>query len=171
MLLVPHWGMSARAHALMPQWVLPHWDLVCHHLYGLLDSCPKYLTDKLQTVLRAAARLILQLLYRSSVTDIASADPRHVTSGVLLNALLHYITSCTGSCSGLTFKVGWDSRSACSSTSVSKQYLTDYCISVALSSTRQTLRSARLHAGASPKGGATRCLSEARLTSIGWFIW
>ena len=37
---------------------------------GLLASCPKYLTDKLQSVLRAAARLVLQLPYRSSVTDL-----------------------------------------------------------------------------------------------------
>ena len=29
---VPHWGMSARAHALVPQWVLPHWGLVWHNL-------------------------------------------------------------------------------------------------------------------------------------------
>ena len=30
-MFVPHWGMSARAHALMPQWVLPHWGIVWHH--------------------------------------------------------------------------------------------------------------------------------------------
>ena len=30
---VPHWGTSAWAHALVPQWVLPHWGIVWHHLY------------------------------------------------------------------------------------------------------------------------------------------
>ena len=51
---------------------------------GLLASCLKYLTEKLQSVLRAAARLVLQLPYRSSVTD-------------LLHRQLHI---------GLTFAVG-----------------------------------------------------------------
>ena len=37
---------------------------------GLLASCPRYLTDKLQVVLRAAARLVLQLPYRSSVSEV-----------------------------------------------------------------------------------------------------
>ena len=37
---------------------------------GLLVSCPRYLTDKLQAVLRAAARLVLQLPYRSSVSVV-----------------------------------------------------------------------------------------------------
>ena len=37
---------------------------------GLLVSCPRYLTDRLQVVLRAAARLVLQLPYRSSVSEI-----------------------------------------------------------------------------------------------------
>ena len=37
---------------------------------GMLASCPKYLTDKLQLVLRAAASLVLQLPNRSSVTDL-----------------------------------------------------------------------------------------------------
>ena len=36
----------------------------------LLASCPRYLTDKLQVVLRAAARLVLQLPYRSSVSEV-----------------------------------------------------------------------------------------------------
>ena len=36
---------------------------------GLLASCLKYSTDKLQSVLRTAARLVLLLPYRSSVTD------------------------------------------------------------------------------------------------------
>ena len=37
---------------------------------GLLVSCPRYLTDRLQVVLRTAARLVLQLPYRSSVSEI-----------------------------------------------------------------------------------------------------
>ena len=37
---------------------------------GLLVSCPRYLTDRLQVVLRAAARPVLQLPYRSSVSEI-----------------------------------------------------------------------------------------------------
>ena len=37
---------------------------------GLLVSCPRYLTNKLQVVLRAAARLVLQLPYRSSVSEV-----------------------------------------------------------------------------------------------------
>ena len=37
---------------------------------GLLASRPRYLTDKLQVVLRAAARLVLQLPYRSSVSEV-----------------------------------------------------------------------------------------------------
>jgi hypothetical protein len=37
---------------------------------GLLASCPRYLTDKLQVVLRAAARMVLQLPYRSSVSEV-----------------------------------------------------------------------------------------------------
>ena len=37
---------------------------------GLLAAGPKYLHEKLQSVLRAAARLVLQLPYRASVPDI-----------------------------------------------------------------------------------------------------
>ena len=37
---------------------------------GLLVSCSRYLTDRLQVVLRAAARLVLQVPYRSSVSEI-----------------------------------------------------------------------------------------------------
>ena len=37
---------------------------------GLLTAGPKYLHEKLQCVLRAAARLVLQLLHRASVSDI-----------------------------------------------------------------------------------------------------
>ena len=37
---------------------------------GLLAAGPKYLHEKLQSVLRAAARLVLQLPYRASVSDI-----------------------------------------------------------------------------------------------------
>ena len=37
---------------------------------GLLAAGPKYLHEKLQCVLRAAARLVLQLSHRASVSDI-----------------------------------------------------------------------------------------------------
>ena len=37
---------------------------------GLLTSCLRYLTDKLQVVLRATARMVLQLPYRSSVSEV-----------------------------------------------------------------------------------------------------
>ena len=37
---------------------------------GLLVSCLRYPTDKLQAVLRVAARLVLQLPYRSSVSEV-----------------------------------------------------------------------------------------------------
>ena len=37
---------------------------------GLLASCPRYLTDKLHEVLRAAARYVIQLPYRSSVSEL-----------------------------------------------------------------------------------------------------
>ena len=37
---------------------------------GLLAAGPKYLHEKLQSVLRAAARLVLQLLHRAAVSDI-----------------------------------------------------------------------------------------------------
>ena len=40
------------------------------YCYGLLATCPEYLTEWLQSVLRAAARLVLQLPYRSCVTDL-----------------------------------------------------------------------------------------------------
>ena len=36
----------------------------------ILVSCPRYLTEKQQVVLRAAARLVLQLPYRSSVSEV-----------------------------------------------------------------------------------------------------
>ena len=37
---------------------------------GLLAADPKYLHEKLQFVLRAAARLVLQIPYRASVSEI-----------------------------------------------------------------------------------------------------
>ena len=39
-------------------------------LQRALVSCPRYLTDRLQVVLRAAARMVLQLPYRSPVSEI-----------------------------------------------------------------------------------------------------
>ena len=43
-MFVPHWGTSAWAHALVPQWVLPHWGIVWHHLYAQVRSQPKSTT-------------------------------------------------------------------------------------------------------------------------------
>ena len=54
------------AHALV--WALIHTRI--DYCNGLLVSCPRYLTNKLQAVLRAAARLVLQLPYRSSVSEV-----------------------------------------------------------------------------------------------------
>ena len=54
------------AHALVRALVHTRID----YCNGLLASCPRYLTDKLQVVLRAAARLVLQLPYRSSVSEV-----------------------------------------------------------------------------------------------------
>ena len=54
------------AHALVCALIHTHID----YCNGLLVSCPRYLTDKLQAVLRAAAGLVLQLPYRSSVTEV-----------------------------------------------------------------------------------------------------
>ena len=41
-----------------------------NYCIGLLTACPKYLLEKLQSVLRIAARVVLQLPYRASVSDI-----------------------------------------------------------------------------------------------------
>ena len=54
------------AHSLVRATIHVHVD----YCNGLQASCRKYLTDKLQRVLRAAMRLVLQLSYRSSVTDL-----------------------------------------------------------------------------------------------------
>ena len=40
------------------------------HVSFIMHNGPKYLLEKLQSVLRAAARLVLQLPYRASVSDI-----------------------------------------------------------------------------------------------------
>ena len=88
---------------------------------GLLASCPKYLTDKLQSVLRAAARLVLQLPFG-----------------------LPSPTSCTDSYTGLTFAIRWGSRSAFLSSSASTGWLPGTSpVPVPVSSTRSSLRSAR----------------------------
>ena len=55
---------SDTAHALVRALIHTHIDS-CN---GLLASCPRYLTDKLQVV-HAPARLVLQLPYRSSVSE------------------------------------------------------------------------------------------------------
>ena len=90
---------------------------------GLLVSCPKYLTDKLQSVLRAAARLVLP--YRSSVTDI-------------MHRQLHWLVIQ----SRVRFKIGLLVYKCIHG--LAPQNLSDYCVSVPISSTRLTLRSARL---------------------------
>ena len=92
---------------------------------GLLVSCPKYLTDKLQSVLRAAARLVLQLPYRSSVADI-------------MHRQLHWLDIQ----SRVRFKI--DLLVYKCLNGLAPQYLSDFCVSVPISSTRLTLRSARL---------------------------
>ena len=64
---------------------------------GLLASCPRYLTDKLQVVLLAAARLVLQLPYRSSVSEVMHrqlhwldvADRLNYKIGLLVYKCLH----------------------------------------------------------------------------------
>ena len=67
---------------------------------GLLASCPRYLTDKLQMVLRAAARLVLQLPYRSSVSEVMHrqlhwldvVDRVNYKIGLLVYKCLHGLT-------------------------------------------------------------------------------
>ena len=92
---------------------------------GLLVSCPKYLTDKLQSVLRAAARLVLQLPYRSSVTEV-------------MHRQLHWLDIQNR----VRFKIGLLIYKCLHG--LAPQYLSDYCVSAPISSTGLTLRSARL---------------------------
>ena len=54
------------AHALVRAFIHTRID----YCNGLLASCPRYLTDKLQVVLRAATRLVLHLPYRSTVSEV-----------------------------------------------------------------------------------------------------
>ena len=77
------------------------------------------------SVLRAAARLVLQLPYRSSVTDI-------------MHRQLHWLDIQ----SRVRFKIGLLLYKCLHG--LAPQYLSDYCVSVPISSTRLTLRSARL---------------------------
>ena len=91
---------------------------------GLLASCPKYLADKLQSVLRAAARLVLQLPDRSSVTD-------------LMHRQLHWLDIR----SRVRFKI--DLLVFKCLHGLAPRYLSDYCVPVPVSSTRFSLRSAR----------------------------
>ena len=91
---------------------------------GLLASCPKYLTDKLQSVLRAAARLVLQLPNRSSVTD-------------LMHQQLHWLDIQ----SRVRYKIGLLVYKCLHG--LAPQYLSDYCVPVQVLSTRSSLRSAR----------------------------
>ena len=91
---------------------------------GLLASCPKYLTNKLQSVLRAAARLVLQLPYRSSVTD-------------LMHQQLHWLDIQ----SRVRYKIGLLVYKCLHG--LAPRYLSDFCVPVQVSSTRSFLRSAR----------------------------
>ena len=90
---------------------------------GLLASCLKYLTEKLQSVLRAAARLVLQLPYRSSVTD-------------LMHRQLHWLDIR----SRVRFKIGLLVFKCLHG--LAPWYLSDYCVPVPVLSTRSSLRSA-----------------------------
>ena len=91
---------------------------------GLLASCPKYLTDKLQLVLSATARLVLQLPYWSSVADPMHRQPHwlDIQSRVRFKISLLVFECLHG---------------------LSPQYLSDYCVPVPVSSTCSSLRSAR----------------------------
>ena len=91
---------------------------------GLLASCPKYLTKRLQSVLRAAARLVLQLPYRSSVLD-------------LMHRQLHWLDIRNR----VRFKIGLLVFKCLHG--LAPRYLSDYCVPVPVSSTRSSLRSAR----------------------------
>ena len=91
---------------------------------SLLASCPKYLTEKLQSVLRAAARLVLQLPYRSSVTD-------------LMHRQLHWLDIR----SRVRFKIGLLVFKCLHG--LAPWYLSDYCVPVPVLSTRSSLHSAR----------------------------
>ena len=86
---------------------------------GLLASCPKYLTDKLQSVLRAAARLVLQLPYRSSVTD-------------LMHRQLHWLDIR----SRVRFKISLLVFKCLHG--LAPRYLSDFCVPVPVSSTRSS---------------------------------
>ena len=91
---------------------------------GLLASCPKYLTERLQSVLRAAARLVLQLPYRSSVTD-------------LMHRQLHWLDIRNR----VRFKIGLLVFKCLYG--LTPRYLSDYCVPVPVSSTCSSLRLAR----------------------------
>ena len=70
-------------------------------LYSENSSCQRYLTDKLQVVLRAAARLVLQLPYRSSVSEamhrqlhwLDVVDRVNYKIGLLVYKCLHGLAS------------------------------------------------------------------------------
>ena len=80
--------------------------------------------EKLQSVLRAAARLVLKLPYRSSVTD-------------LMHQQLHWLDIQ----SRVRYKIGLLVYKCLHG--LAPQYLSDYCVPVQVSSTRSSLRSAR----------------------------
>ena len=120
-------GRSGSFVAPSPPTPPTHWCAPSYRIdfcNGLLASCPKYLTDKLQSILRAAARLVLQLPYRSSVTDLMHQElhwldvqsPVRYKIGLLVYKCLH---------------------------GLAPRYLSDFCVPVQVASTRASLRSAR----------------------------
>jgi len=108
------------AHSLVRALIHAHVDY-CNRL---LISCQKYLTDKLQSI-SYAARLVLQLPCRSSVTKI-------------MHRQLHWLDIQ----SRVRFKISLLVYKCLHV--LAPQYLSDYCVLVPISSTNLTLCSARL---------------------------
>ena len=57
-------SVDPSPRTLLMLWYAHSYTRVSIYCNGLLASCPRYLTDKLHVVLRAAARMVLQLPYR-----------------------------------------------------------------------------------------------------------
>ena len=109
------------AHSLVRALIHAHVDY-CNRL---LISCQKYLIDKLQSISYAPAPLVLQRPYRSFVTNIMYRQ-------------LHWLDIQ----SRVQFKISLLVYKCLHV--LAPQYLSDYCVSVPISSTRLTLRSAQL---------------------------
>ena len=76
------------AHSLV--WALIHTRI--DYCNGLLAAGPKYLHEKLQSVLRAAARLVLQLPHRSSVSGIMRGQLHWLEMPDRIRLKLYYTT-------------------------------------------------------------------------------